>query len=223
VMGAPGSMGPPGPMGPVGAPGIMGPAGPTGAQGSKGLQGAAGAQGPAGPPGAAGVGLPATCASGDVAVFYSNAWICRSALPRYVANGDGTVTDNQTGLRGFQRRLALRPRGSHRSMSCKAAWIAFAAAIIAALAAMGLWYDEREALDTLRAELLKAYAPQAKTPGFTIEADKFRNYASAWRDRWNSVMEFFMAGGNFPASEIPFPAGFQEAVRAELSVGSPSL
>jgi hypothetical protein len=31
-------------------------------------------------------------------VFYNNAWTCRSALPRYVDNGDNTVTDNQTGL-----------------------------------------------------------------------------------------------------------------------------
>jgi hypothetical protein len=107
VMGAPGSMGPPGPMGPAGAPGGMGPVGPTGAQGPQGLQGAAGAQGPAGPAGAAGVGLPATCASGDVAVFYNNAWICRSALPRYVANGDGTVTDNQTGLMWQMESSAL--------------------------------------------------------------------------------------------------------------------
>jgi Protein of unknown function (DUF1566)/Collagen triple helix repeat (20 copies)/IPT/TIG domain len=98
AMGAPGLMGPPGPMGPAGAPGAMGPAGSTGAAGPQGLQGPAGVQGPAGPAGAAGLGLPATCASGDVVVFFSNAWICRSALPRYVANGDGTVTDNQTGL-----------------------------------------------------------------------------------------------------------------------------
>jgi hypothetical protein len=178
-------------------------------------------------------------------------------------------------------------------MRCKAAWIAFAAAVIAALAAMGLWYHERETLDNLRAQveagelqpiatllkeaqslrrelqsescvqsscailesylanirrdgiaphadmkqrldalaehnraivtLIKAYAPHAKTSEFTGEADKFRNYASAWRDRWNSVMEFFMAGGNFAASEVPFPVGFPEAVRAELSAGSSRL
>jgi hypothetical protein len=71
--------------------------------------------------------------------------------------------------------------------------------------------------------LIKAYTPHARTPGFTIEADKFRNYASAWRDRWNSVMELFMAGGDFAASEVPLPPGFQEAVRMELSAGSPSL
>jgi hypothetical protein len=57
--------------------------------------------------------------------------------------------------------------------------------------------------------------PQASTPGFVSEADKFRNYASAWRDRWNSVMELFMAGGNYAASGVPFPPGFPAAIEAE--------
>jgi len=67
--------------------------------------------------------------------------------------------------------------------------------------------------------LIKAYAPHAKTPAFTAEGDKFRNYASAWRDRWNSVMELFMAGGNYAVSGVPFPAGFPEAVRTEIAAG----
>lgn len=45
---------------------------------------------------------------------------------------------------------------------------------------------------------------------------EFRNYASAWRDRWNSVMELFMAGGNYAASGVPFPKGFPEAVQLEI-------
>jgi hypothetical protein len=65
--------------------------------------------------------------------------------------------------------------------------------------------------------LIKVYAPQAKTPAFTAETDKFRNYASAWRDRWNSVMELFMAGGNYAASEVPLPKGFPEAVQTEIA------
>jgi len=64
--------------------------------------------------------------------------------------------------------------------------------------------------------LIKAYAPQAMTAGFVAEGDKFRNYASAWRDRWNSVMELFMAGGNYAASGVPFPAQFGGAVEAEI-------
>jgi hypothetical protein len=65
--------------------------------------------------------------------------------------------------------------------------------------------------------LLKAYLPQAKTPAFIAEADKFRNYAAAWRDRWNGVMELFMAGGNYAASGVPFPNGFADAVKAEIA------
>jgi hypothetical protein len=65
--------------------------------------------------------------------------------------------------------------------------------------------------------LIKAYTPHAKTPAFGTEGDKFRNYAAAWRDRWNSVMELFMAGGNYPAAEVPFPARFPDAVQAEIA------
>ncbi len=90
--GATGPMGPPGPMGPSGTAGTMGATGPQGVQGPQG------ATGPQGQPGAPGVGLPTTCASGDAAVFYNSAWTCKSDLPRYIDNGDGTLTDNQTGL-----------------------------------------------------------------------------------------------------------------------------
>jgi len=33
-----------------------------------------------------------------VAVLYNGAFICKSAVPHYADNGDGTVTDNTTGL-----------------------------------------------------------------------------------------------------------------------------
>ncbi|MGO9636118.1 MAG: hypothetical protein ACLPX1_19810 [Steroidobacteraceae bacterium] len=83
--------------------------------------------------------------------------------------------------------------------------------------------DMKQKLDALAEKntaivtLIKAYSPQAKTAAFTTEGDKFRNYASAWRDRWNSVMEIFMAGGNYAASGVPFPAGFPAAVDAEIA------
>jgi hypothetical protein len=36
---------------------------------------------------------------GDTVVYYINAWTCSpSGFPRYVANGDGTLTDHQSGL-----------------------------------------------------------------------------------------------------------------------------
>ena len=85
--------------------------------------------------------------------------------------------------------------------------------------------DMKQRLDT-RAEnnsaigtLIKAHASQAKTAAFVAEADKFRNYSSAWRDRWNSVMELFMAGGNYAAAGVPFPQDLPAAVDAELAAG----
>jgi hypothetical protein len=83
--------------------------------------------------------------------------------------------------------------------------------------------DMKQRLDTLAENntaivtLIKAYAPQAKKPAFVPEGDKFLYYAYAWRDRWNSVMELFMAGGNYAASGVPYPAGFAAAVDAEIT------
>jgi hypothetical protein len=65
--------------------------------------------------------------------------------------------------------------------------------------------------------LIGAHAPHAKTPAFTAESDKFRKYAAAWRDRWNSVMELFMAGGTYAAAEVPFPQGFPDTVQTEIA------
>jgi hypothetical protein len=64
--------------------------------------------------------------------------------------------------------------------------------------------------------LVNVYAPHAKTAAFRTEADKFRHSATVWRDRWNSVMEIFMAGGNYPFAEAPFPQAFIGAVQAEI-------
>jgi hypothetical protein len=83
--------------------------------------------------------------------------------------------------------------------------------------------DMKERLDRLAENnsaiiaLVNAYSPHAKTSAFSTEAGKFQHYAIAWRDRWNSVMELFMAGGNYPASEVPFPAGFPTAVEVEIA------
>jgi hypothetical protein len=65
--------------------------------------------------------------------------------------------------------------------------------------------------------LVNVYSPHAKTAAFNAEADKFRRYAITWRDRWNSVMELFMAGGNYPVAEMPFPKEFLGAVRTEIT------
>ena len=82
--------------------------------------------------------------------------------------------------------------------------------------------DMKQRLDTLAENnttivaLVRAYSSHATTHAFNTESDKFRNFASAWRDRWNSVMEIFMAGGNYAAAGVPFPAGFPAAVDAEI-------
>jgi hypothetical protein len=83
-------------------------------------------------------------------------------------------------------------------------------------AAMKQRLDQLAENNTAIVTLIKAYSPEARTPAFRAEADRFRNYAAAWRDRWNGVMELFMAGGNYVASEVPFPQRFPDAVKAEI-------
>jgi hypothetical protein len=77
--------------------------------------------------------------------------------------------------------------------------------------------DQLAENNTAIVALIKAYAPHARTPAFIAQGDKFRNYASAWRDRWNSVMELFMAGGNYAVSAVQFPKDFPAAVDAEIA------
>jgi len=64
--------------------------------------------------------------------------------------------------------------------------------------------------------LLEAFSPKAQTPSFNAEADKFQNCAAAWRDRWNGVMELFVAGGNYVASKVRLPRDFPDALKAEI-------
>ncbi len=101
--GATGATGVTGATGPAGAKGDTGATGATGATGTTGAQGPAGLQGPQGPSGS-GTALPA-CTTPDVAVLYNGAFVCKSTVPHYVDNGDGTVTDNQTGLM-WEQKLA---------------------------------------------------------------------------------------------------------------------
>jgi hypothetical protein len=81
--------------------------------------------------------------------------------------------------------------------------------------------EMKQRLDTLAenntaiATLITAYLPNAKTQGFVTEANKFKTYSAAWRDRWNSSTELYMAGGNYPNASPVFPIGFPGAVQAE--------
>jgi hypothetical protein len=104
AQGAPGPAGPAGPqglsgpIGPPGATGVAGPAGspgPVGAIGATGAMGTQGPQGPAGANGTNGSGVPVCNTNAPYLVISNGALTCQ---PRYVDTGDGTVTDNQTGL-----------------------------------------------------------------------------------------------------------------------------
>src|ERR1700722_18051520 len=99
-----GPTGPAGPTRPQGAAGAMGPAGTPGANGAQGANGPQGATGPqgmtgpqgaTGPAGATGTGVPACTVSAPYMELYRGALVCQ---PRFNVNGDGTLTDNQTGL-----------------------------------------------------------------------------------------------------------------------------
>jgi len=82
--------------------------------------------------------------------------------------------------------------------------------------------EMKQRLDTLAenntaiSTLITAYLPNARTQSFITEANKFKAYAAAWRDRWNSSTELFMAGGNYPNASPTFPKDFSAAVQAEL-------
>ncbi len=93
--GATGATGPAGPAGPAGATGGAGPIGPTGMTGTQGPQGPQGPAGPAGANGTNGTGVPTCTAPATYVVLYQGALVCQ---PRFNVNGDGTLTDNQTGL-----------------------------------------------------------------------------------------------------------------------------
>lgn len=125
VAGATGPAGPqgvPGPFGPVGATGATGAAGATGAQGVagpaglQGVPGAVGPQGVAGANGTNGTGAP-ICASSDRVVSYQGMLVCKSTLPRYVDNGDGTVTDYKTGLMWEQTIASSDPLCANATQS----------------------------------------------------------------------------------------------------------
>jgi hypothetical protein len=77
--------------------------------------------------------------------------------------------------------------------------------------------DQLAENNTALVTLISVYLPHAKTTAFASEANKFRNYAIAWRDRWNSIMELFMAGGNYPAAGSPYPKDFAGIVDAEMA------
>jgi hypothetical protein len=94
VQGLTGGPGPAGPIGPAGANGSIGPTGAQGPAGLTGPQGPAGPKGDKGDPGSG--GLVCTTAPNVYLVTAPNG--TQTCQPQDVDNGDGTVTDNATGL-----------------------------------------------------------------------------------------------------------------------------
>ena len=72
--------------------------------------------------------------------------------------------------------------------------------------------------DTMIVALLSRYAPHARSAAFRVAATEFTSYGSSFRDRWQSVFEIFMAGGNLPAAGPPFPDDFNTALASELAL-----
>jgi hypothetical protein len=63
--------------------------------------------------------------------------------------------------------------------------------------------------------LLAKYSTHAKAPAFKASVERFRDYAISLRDRWQSVPEIFMAGGNLPIGAQILPPGFARIVDSE--------
>lgn len=65
--------------------------------------------------------------------------------------------------------------------------------------------------------LLNDYTAHRSADAFRVSAGHYAEYATTLRDRWQSVFEIFMAGGNLPASQGSPPFDFRGAVNAELT------
>lgn len=63
--------------------------------------------------------------------------------------------------------------------------------------------------------LLAKYSTHARTPEFKASAERFRDYAISLRDRWQSLPEIFMAGGNLPVAGPMYPVEFSQALAIE--------
>ena len=71
--------------------------------------------------------------------------------------------------------------------------------------------------NTVIVAYLSKYAPHARTPAFRTAADQYRNYAISFRDRWQSLFEIFMAGGNLPALGPAYPSQFSASLNQEMT------
>jgi hypothetical protein len=75
--------------------------------------------------------------------------------------------------------------------------------------------DRLNSNNTAILALLAKYSTHARTPEFKASAERFRDYAISLRDRWQSVPEIFMAGGNLPVAGPLLPTDFGSVIAAE--------
>lgn len=84
-------------------------------------------------------------------------------------------------------------------------------------AAMKQQLDSQAAQIATLNTLVDLHAAAARTDAFRQNVPAFRAYAVSWQDRWNALLETFMAGGNYPVSEFAYPDGWAAAVATELA------
>jgi hypothetical protein len=63
--------------------------------------------------------------------------------------------------------------------------------------------------------LTRHYLEHHGSAAFRAAAHQYIDYAASVRDRWQSVFEIFMAGGNLPAANGERPAVFDKELQAE--------
>lgn len=71
--------------------------------------------------------------------------------------------------------------------------------------------------DTTIVALLSNYLPLSQRAELRVAGAQFADYASGFRDRWQSLFEIFMAGGNLPARDPEPPANLQHLVQDEIA------
>ena len=60
--------------------------------------------------------------------------------------------------------------------------------------------------------LADAYEPFAGNNDYAGQLHALRSYVITWNERWNTLFEIFMAGGNLAAGEQPFPKQFSDSI-----------
>ena len=153
----------------------------------------------------------------SIGAWYRSAQAQQNLQDRLLANTLGRVAALLQEQQGLLTELQHEPYSEKDSGILESYLIKIRRDGVTKNAAMKQRLDQLSENNTAIVARIEVYSALAKSESFATEADKFRNYASAWRDRWNSVMELFMAGGNYPAAGVSFPEGFPAAVRAEVA------